>query len=56
MAKSGKAKIIDIFVWEADTKKVISHIKGFHLRAIRLVTIKYFIKLIILVLLFTGWK
>jgi len=38
MAKTGKAKIIDIYVWECDTKKVIANIKGFHLRAIRLVS------------------
>lgn len=32
----GKSKFIDIFVWEIRTKKVISQINGFHLRAIRL--------------------
>ena len=37
MAKAGKAKLIDIYVWEADTKKILANLKGFHLRAIRLV-------------------
>ncbi len=31
----GKAKFIDIFVWNIKTKEVISQINGFHLRAIR---------------------
>ena len=43
MAKAGKAKLIDIYVWETDTKKVLANLKGFQLRAIRLVSIYYFI-------------
>ena len=39
MAKAGKAKIIDIYVWEIESKKVLANLKGFHLRAIRLVFI-----------------
>jgi len=35
MAKAGKAKIIDIFVWEIETKEILANLKGFHLRAIR---------------------
>lgn len=36
MAMKGKSKFIDIFVWNVETKEVISQINGFHLRAIRL--------------------
>jgi len=35
MAKAGKAKLIDIYVWEIESKKVLANLKGFHLRAIR---------------------
>lgn len=35
MAKAGKAKLIDIFVWEVSSKKVLANLKGFHLRAVR---------------------
>ena len=34
MAAKGKAKTIDIYVWDADTKNILSHIKDFHLRAV----------------------
>lgn len=37
MAKAGKAKLIDIYVWEIESKKVLANLKGFHLRAIRMV-------------------
>jgi WD40 repeat protein/Ca2+-binding EF-hand superfamily protein len=36
MAEAGKAKLIDIFVWDVDTKQVLANLVGFHLRAIRL--------------------
>ncbi len=42
MAKAGKAKLIDIYVWEIESKKVLANLKGFHLRAIRNVLFKYF--------------
>lgn len=35
MAKAGKAKLIDIYVWDATTKEVKANLKGFHLRAVR---------------------
>ena len=35
MAKAGKAKLIDIYVWDIDEKKPLANLKGFHLRAIR---------------------
>jgi WD40 repeat protein len=38
MAKTGKAKLIDIYLWEIETMKVLANLKGFHLRAIRNVT------------------
>lgn len=31
----GKSKFIDIFVWEVKSKKVISQLNGFHLRAVQ---------------------
>lgn len=30
----GKSKLIDIFVWDVNTKEVLSNLTGFHLRAI----------------------
>jgi len=39
MAKAGKAKLIDIYVWEIESKKVLANLKGFHLRAIRNVSL-----------------
>lgn len=42
MAKAGKAKLIDIYIWEIESKKVLANLKGFHLRAIRNVRISYF--------------
>lgn len=41
MAKAGKAKLIDIFVWDTDTNEVLANLKGFHLRAVRMVNKKY---------------
>jgi microtubule-associated protein-like 6 len=41
MAKSGKAKVIDIYIWDIETKEVLANLKGFHLRAIRNVKLKY---------------
>ena len=38
MAKAGKAKLIDIYVFDVVTKEVISNLKGFHLRAVKLVS------------------
>ena len=35
MAKVGKSKFIDIFVWNIKTKEIISNLKGFHRRAIQ---------------------
>lgn len=40
MAKAGKAKLIDIYVFDVETKEVISNLKGFHLRAVKLVYMK----------------
>jgi microtubule-associated protein-like 6 len=37
MAMKGKAKMIDIFVWDVETKEVLANLKGFHIRAIKLV-------------------
>ena len=34
MAAKGKAKAIDIFIWNAETKKMLCNINDFHLRAI----------------------
>lgn len=34
MAMKGKSKMIDIFVWDIDSKEILSNLKGFHLRAI----------------------
>lgn len=39
MAKTGKAKLIDIYVWEIESKKILANLKGFLLRAIRNVMI-----------------
>ena len=36
MAKAGKAKLIDIFVWDSETMEPLANLKGFHLRAVRL--------------------
>jgi microtubule-associated protein-like 6 len=41
MAKAGKAKVIDIFVFDVETKEVLSNLKGFHLRAVRLVILHF---------------
>lgn len=35
MATAGKARLIEIYVWNIDTKEVLACIKGFHRRAIR---------------------
>lgn len=35
MAQKGKAKLIDIFVWEIETNKILANLKGFLLRAVR---------------------
>jgi len=35
MAQAGKAKMIEIYVWDIDTKEVKACLKGFHRRAIR---------------------
>lgn len=32
----GKSKFIDIFVWDVETKQVLSQLNGFHLRAVQL--------------------
>lgn len=37
MAMKGKSKMIDIFVWDVETKEVLANLKGFHIRAIKLV-------------------
>lgn len=37
MAAKGKSKMIDIFVWDIETRKVLANLKGFHIRAIKLV-------------------
>ena len=37
MAAKGKSKMIDIFVWDVETKEVLANLKGFHIRAIKLV-------------------
>ena len=34
MAAKGKAKLIEIYIWEIQSKKVLACLKGFHLRAI----------------------
>lgn len=34
MAQAGKAKCIDIFVWDLETKQVLANFNDFHLRAI----------------------
>lgn len=34
MAMKGKSKLIDIFIWNVNDKKVLSNLTGFHLRAI----------------------
>lgn len=34
MAQKGKAKLIDIFVWDVNTKEVRAKFNDFHLRAI----------------------
>ena len=51
MAKTGKAKLIDLYVFEIDSKKSITNLRGFHLRAIRLV-----ILLLILGTILTRWN
>ena len=40
MAAKGKAKIIEIWVWDIETKgkEILSCLKGFHLRAIACVS------------------
>lgn len=35
MAAKGKAKLIDIFIWDVNTQQNIAQINGFHKRAIR---------------------
>ncbi len=35
MAQAGRAKMIEIYVWDIETKDVLACLKGFHLRAIR---------------------
>jgi hypothetical protein len=35
MAAKGKAKLIDIFVWNVTTKEVLAHLNNFHRGAIR---------------------
>lgn len=37
MAMKGKSKMIDIFVWDVNSKKVLANLKGFHIRAIKIV-------------------
>jgi microtubule-associated protein-like 6 len=34
MAQKGKAKLIDLYVWDIETKQVLADLKGFHLRAV----------------------
>lgn len=34
MAKVGKAKTIDVYVWDGETKAILSHMNDFHLRAV----------------------
>jgi microtubule-associated protein-like 6 len=34
MAQAGKAKCIDIFVWDIEKKEQVAHFNDFHLRAI----------------------
>ena len=34
MAKAGKAKTIDVYVWDVETKTMLSHLNDFHLRAV----------------------
>lgn len=34
MAQRGKAKTIDIFIWDAETMEVLANFHEFHLRAI----------------------
>jgi len=34
MAAKGKSKVIEIWVWDIETKEVKSCLKGFHLRAV----------------------
>lgn len=34
MAMKGKAKIIDIYVWDVENKAILAHINDFHLRAV----------------------
>jgi WD40 repeat protein len=34
MALGGDSKLIDIFIWDADTKAVLGHINDFHQRSI----------------------
>ena len=31
MAMKGKSKMIDIFVWDLESKEILSNLKGFHL-------------------------
>jgi len=56
MAKTGKAKLIDIYVWDIETKEVLANLKGFHLRAIRNVKtiLFYFCKIFSLLFLLMG--
>ena len=37
MAQKGKAKLIDLYVWDIETKQVLANLKGFHLRAVSLI-------------------
>jgi microtubule-associated protein-like 6 len=37
MAAKGKSKMIDIFIWDIETKEVLANLKGFHIRAIKLI-------------------
>lgn len=37
MAQKGKSKMIDLFVWDAQTQQVIKRLNGFHRRAVKVV-------------------
>ena len=55
MAQAGKAKMIEIYVWNTETKEVLACLKGFHRRAIRHVLfIVCTIKIIVAIL--TKWR
>lgn len=34
MALGGDSKVIDIYIWDSDTKSVLGHINDFHRKAI----------------------